>query len=57
MNELEKQFSTLSYDRTKKISIIDKKQQGIYFTPLNIIDKSIKIIINKRFILDQIIFV
>jgi len=46
MDGITKQFSELSYDITKKISSIDKKQQGIYFTPLNIIDKSIKIIKN-----------
>ena len=41
-----KQFSDLSYTLTSLISAKDKKQDGIYFTPYNIIEKTVLFIIN-----------
>jgi adenine-specific DNA-methyltransferase len=41
-----KPFSDLSYSLTKKISQVDKKKNGIYFTPHNIIKESFDIILD-----------
>lgn len=38
------QFSELSHSLTKKLTTIEKKKDGIYFTPYNIIQKSVDII-------------
>lgn len=45
MNKMVEQFSSLSYNITKKISTIDKKNGGIFFTPYNIIHLAFQLVV------------
>ena len=40
------QFNKLSIDLTKKLSVKDKKDNGIYFTPMDIVKLTIDSLIN-----------